>query len=139
MGKSRRSSCTWLTGSVTAGISHDEIQPTVSAARASGNHRRLAWGRYEGRGDSRLAFSIQEALSFGDPGPGASSGTMATFGHHMAFSTRNQSNRGYESMFRPCRASEKAGSPAGCQGRVTVLPWERVARSRGAVFLEAWP
>lgn len=139
MGKSRHSSCTWLTGSVTIGISHDKIQPKVSAARASGNHRRLAWGRYGGPGDSRLAFSIQEALSFGDPGPGASSGTMATFGHHVAFSTRNQSKRGCESMFRPCRASEKAGSPAGCQGRVTLLPREWVARSRGAVFLEAWP
>lgn len=35
-------------------------------------------------------FSIQEALSFEDPGPGASSWTAATFEHHVAFSTRNQ-------------------------------------------------
>lgn len=83
MGESRHLSCTWLTSSVTIGVNHDKIQPKISAAQASVSHRRLAWGHYGGLGDSRVAFSIQEALSFGDPGPGDSSGTVA-------FSTRNQ-------------------------------------------------
>ena len=99
----------------------DEIESTVSTVWILVSCRRLAWGCYLEPGKPRLTFSVQEdlplealqaplkaSLSAGvviDPkvttaggptpesDPSASSGTLATLGHHVAFGTRNQSKR----------------------------------------------
>lgn len=78
-------------------------------------------------------FSIQEDLPFRDPGPGASSGAMATFRHHVVFGTRKQSKRTWTHSGH-AGASGEDGIPAE-RGVTGMRPWpapgDRQAGAKG--------